>query len=410
MKSKIVGAFEISSTSIKLVVGQLLDNDVIVLCTLKTPLEEGSIVDGEIRDMQGVIKAISSTLKDANSKLNDPIAEYAMILPPIGFEVYDHSQETSVVSSQDIIEQIDLDNVLNQVAKAKTTNGSMIIDVIPEVFVLDKGQSFLEPPLGQRSNSLMMKAKLHVCPNHVVTTYKKAFTQANVHKAKIYVAPYTALEVIKEYQNIPADFLLIDLGARLTSVNLVGQQKLIASTFVYHGLDSISDKLASNFGIDFSVAQQLKEIFGYDDHKVEFKAPLFTVTSQDKKKRYTAEDFKDAISSMINEYIKEIANSVNEIATMYDPNIVRLPIILVGGGTKFNGISDIIKEYLNVGDLRVIVPRTIGARHPQFTNCVGAVKLLARQHIVLEEESAPVTEDSTKTRKVKMRRENFIDE
>ena len=99
MKSKVVGVFEITSTAVKFVVGYLLDNEVIILNTTKAPLEYGSIVDGEIRDYQGVSKAITTALKDGSAKLNRPIAEYAAIIPPIGFEVFDHSQETSVVSN-----------------------------------------------------------------------------------------------------------------------------------------------------------------------------------------------------------------------------------------------------------------------------------------------------------------------
>lgn len=411
MKSKVVGVFEITSTAVKFVVGYLLDNEVIILNTTKAPLEYGSIVDGEIRDYQGVSKAITTALKDGSAKLNRPIAEYAAIIPPIGFEVFDHSQETSVVSNEDKIERLDVDNVLNQVSKAKTTEGSMIIGIIPELFVLDKGQSFPEPPLGQHSNSLMVKAKLHVCPTHYVASYKKAFTHAKVSYKKLYVAPYSALEVIKEYQNVPHDFLLIDIGARLTSVSLIGQHKLIASTFIYQGVDHISDKLSSNFGLDFSVAQQLKEIFGFDDHNVSFKAPLFTVTTQDKKKRYTVDDFKDAIGNYVNDYVKEIANSIKEIATTYDPQIVNLPLVLVGGGTKFYGLPETIKGFLNASDVRIYVPRALGARDPQFTNCVGGIKLLGSILPLVEEDNTVSNEQETqKTRKIKIRRDSFDDE
>lgn len=413
MKSKIVGVFEVTSTAVKFVSGYLLDNEVIILSTAKVGLENGVIVDGEINDYNSVSNAISQALKDGTSKLSSPIAEYGMIIPPIGFEVYDHSQETSVVSSEDTIEKIDVDNVLNQVSKAKTTEGSKIIGILPELYILDKGQSFPEPPLGQHSNSLMVKAKLHVCPSYYVASFKKVFKKANINFAdkNIYVAPHAALEVIKEYQNIPNDFLLVDLGARLTSVSLIGQQKLIASTFVYHGGDHITDKLASYFGIDFSVAQQLKEIFGFDEHNVSFKASLFSVTSQEKKKVYTIDDFKEAIGNNVNEYVKEISNTVKEIATMYDPSIVNLPLILVGGGTKFYGLADTIKGYLNSNDIRVYIPRAIGARDAQFTNCVGALKIIGNENPIENEEVKITPEvETSKTRKIKMRKDVFNEE
>ncbi len=407
METKLIGALEITSKAIKLVVGYVLDGYVIVVKALSTPLEDGAVSEGTICDFNAVNKALSATLKEVNSALSSPIRDIAMVISPIGFEVYEHAQTTSIVSPIGKIAKLDIENVLSQLSKAKTSDNSTIIDILPDVFILDRGQQFLEPPLGQISNSVTIRAKLHVAPIHLVNSYKKALLQANLRSSKIIVAPYAALEVIKQQKNIPNDFLIIDLGAKITTINLVGRKQLLASTFIYHGVDHIGERLANNFGIDVSGAQQLKEMFGFEEEDYGFHAPLFSVVNKEKKERYNVnyDDWKEAVGTFIHEYAHEILASIQELAEQNDPKILNLPIMLIGGGTKFHGLAQVLKAMLNCEDLRTITPTSLGARDAQYTNCVGAIKILGSikplEDDEPEEKSVSDTATETKSRRIK---------
>ncbi len=410
METKLIGALEITSKAVKLVIGYVLDGYVIVVKALSTSLDEGAVEEGVVCDYNAVSKAIASTMKDANESLSTPLRDIAMVISPIGFEVYEHQQTTSIVSPVGKIAKLDIDNVFSQLSKAKTKEDSAIIDILPDVYVLDRGQQFFEAPLGQTSNSLTIRAKLHVVPNHLVNSYKKVFSQANLRPSKIIVAPYAALEVINQQKNVPNDFLIIDLGARITTINLVGRKQLLASTFIYRGVDHIGEKLADTFGIDVSGAQQLKEMFGFEEESYAFHAPLFSVVNKEKKERYTVnyDDWKEAVGSILHDYAHEIQISIQELAEQNDPKIVELPVMLVGGGTKFYGLASVLQGMLNSQDLRVINSTSLGARDAQYTNCVGAIKILGSIKPLEDEEVEDNVQSETsgepRTRKIKTSR------
>lgn len=411
MKPNIIGAIEISSRAVKYVVGYVLDGEVVVLKKAMAPLDEKAVIDGEIRDSALVNKAISQAIKEGESSLNDSVSKYVVIVPPLGFEVFEHSQTTSVVSPVGKIAKLDIENVISQVSKAKTTDGSMIIDILPDAFILDQGQTHMNPPIGETSNSVTIKAKLHVLPIHLVQSHKKAYRQANIQYAKMLVAPYCALAIAKQSKTIPNDFLLIDIGARMTTISLIGSKQVIASTFEYRGLDSITEKLVSQFEIEFKNAQQLKELFGFDEQEYAFKAPLFTVVNKDKKEKRNVNyaDWREAVGNAIHEYANELSYSIHELATQFGGAIPRLPIILVGGGTQFHGLSSMLKEQLECKDLHMVVPTSLGARNPTFTNCLGAILIVGSEKPLedMEEETSPTGE---KTRKIKTTKVDMLDD
>lgn len=412
MKPKVIGAIEITSCAVKYVVGYVLDGEVVVLKKAITPLDEKAVIDGEIHDSALVSKAISQCVKEGDSALNDLINEYVVIVPPIGFEVFEHSQTTSVVSPVGKIAKLDIDNVLSQVSKARTTDGSMIIDILPDVYILDQGQTQLDPPIGETSNSVTVKAKLHVLPIHLVQSHKKAYLQANVRYSKMLAAPYCALAIVKQSKNIPNDFILIDLGAKMTTISLVGAKQVLASTFEYRGLDSITEKLQKQFGIDFKSAQQLKELFGFDEQEYAFKAPLFTVVNKEKKEKRTINyaDWREAVGASIHEFANELSYSIHELSTQIGAPIQRLPMIFVGGGTRFHGLSEMLKEQLECSDLRIITPTSLGARHPSFTNCLGAIQIIGSKKPIVDIEEETPSSGGEKTRKIKTAKIDTLDD
>lgn len=404
MKNDLIGAIEVSSRAVKLVVGYLLEGNVVVVKSLSTPLDEGAVKEGSIADFNAVNKAINIVLKDATETLPRPISTYAMIIPPVGFEVYHHKDGTSVASPDGKISKIDIEYLYSKHRKVQTRTNSTTVDILPDCFILENNRSYSEPPIDQISNSLVMEAKLHVCPLYLVKSYKKAFSQANILESKMIVAPYAAYEIMKLEKNLPSDFLIIDLGAKITSVSLIGHNQLVDSTFLYRGVDDIGIRLADNFGIDVASAQQLKEMFGFMEEHYPFHPPLFSVINKERHERFNVnyDDWQEEIGSVIRDYAQEINESIHELAAHNDQSIVQFPVILVGGGTKFKGLDRVIKETLKCHDLRIFTPRVLGARDPQFTNCLGAIKIVGNLKALDEEQEK--TDDLENANETKQRR------
>lgn len=198
----------------------------------------------------------------------------------------------------------------------------------------------------------------------------------------------------------------------MTSVHLVGQGSVVASTFMYQGTNHIVDKISSTYGLDFKSAQNMMEMYGLDQQSIRFDAPLFSVVNenQNQKNSYTVGHFRKSMETFVQEYVQEIVHSMEELAKQTENVIMQLPVFFIGGGVHLHGLREVLKEALATNSIRMVIPHSIGARDSQLTNVLGALKIFGMiQPIedIVEEEKEEV---NVKTRKIKMHRENALDD
>ena len=48
-------------------------------------------------------------------------------------------------------------------------------------------------------------------------------------------------------------------------------------------------------------------------------------------------------------------------------------MILIGGGSRLNGLVEYVEPKVQSESVRVVAPRSLGARNPTFTNCLGMI-------------------------------------
>ena len=259
-----IAALEITSKAAKLIVGYVIDDEVCVVYSSMLPLE-GAIVDGEIRDFEKVSDVLKTlaNIKDESKKLKINISEVVLGLPPIGLEVYQNDKVTNVVSDDGRISRVDISNVISLVKKEQVKTVDKIVDIIPDVFILDRDQVFYTPPIGKVSNSLALNAKVHTLPKNIIDGYLRVCENASLRVKRIMVTPYALGELFKTYKDIPDHYLLIDMGANLTTISLMGNKsRLFASTYIAKGGDDLTNFLQDKFHLDFKVANDLKELYG----------------------------------------------------------------------------------------------------------------------------------------------------
>ena len=154
-----ISAIEISDTEIRLAVGYVRENKVNLIHVSQRPII-GLVSHGEIIDFQTLSSIIASMkeFKDETTKEKITINEVTLVLPSLGLNVFQSSKTTNIVSPYLQIAQIDIENVVSLVQKEQIPQGSEIVDIIPDSFVLEKGRSFINPPINEKSNNITINA------------------------------------------------------------------------------------------------------------------------------------------------------------------------------------------------------------------------------------------------------------
>ena len=96
----------------------------------------------------------------------------SLVLPSLGFKVFQCDKASRVVASDDAIAPVDVENVMSLIYKQVVEQGNTIVDVVPNYYVANR-QAFKEPPLGVESETLTIRAKVYTLPQDLLTDFRQ---------------------------------------------------------------------------------------------------------------------------------------------------------------------------------------------------------------------------------------------
>ncbi|MBE6126528.1 MAG: hypothetical protein E7182_00880 [Erysipelotrichaceae bacterium] len=369
---KLTACFEISSDSIKVLIGYELGGQPVVLYRTQTTLP-GLVKEGQIIDPNGLIRALAElhTVDDAAARLRISISEVCLILPPIGLVVYESDKTTNVVSPTNEIAKIDFSNVVSLVRKEPIPGGNTIIDIIPDEFVLDDGSRYANPPLGVKSTSLSIRAKIHALPETVASTYNRLISQAGFRVKKASVSIYCIAELFKTYNDLPKSYILVDMGARLTAVALIGEGSPYSSASFYSGGDDLTEDIATAFDCAFAAAEKLKCEYGYREKLRDYEPPLPVELDHMPTTIYYQKELNEVIKNHFESYVAVLGNAVASLLGKYGNRFDTLPIVFTGGASRLKGIEKFLAAAFPKREIYFPFPRSIGARDPSYSALLG---------------------------------------
>lgn len=385
---KPIAVIEITSSSIRLLVGYELGGQPYVLYSLEKPI--GHIVEaGNFVDVVALSDAIKSLTEicDESMKLKIKITDCILVLPPYGLEIFQTQQVTTIVSDIGSIQNIDIRNIFALIRNGRVPTPNELIDIVPERFVLDQGRSFINPPINEVSQTLTMSAKVHTLPKNIFKYYQQIVEDCNINVSRTFVAPFAASELLAEYQEVPQDYFLVDIGSHVTTVSLIGGKQLYASRFFEWGGSKLDEKIAQAFNVSLVEAEKIKKTYGIDRQVMNFKVPLVKTTDGNgNETQHYVNELTTIVKAELDKFVIELNNAINALLANYrNNNIKALPMMLIGGGSQLNGLKEYLEPKVQSEYVKVVYPRSLGARDSAYINCLGVVVAHAKHQAVFDE-------------------------
>lgn len=372
---KNVTALEISHRYIKVAFGYTQDGQVFINFAKKYPIYQ-LIENGAIKEKSELIKELSkiNPVVNAEYQINKLINNVNFILPPYGLEVYRTKQITSVISSERIIEDLDIKNIYSIIRNKKLPVENVLIDIIPEFFKIDSGEKFARAPIKKISSAIEASVKVYTLPRRIDEDYSAIIKANNIQIDRRIASSFAASELINSYSGIPNNFFLVDIGASSTSVSLIGNHDLFATRCFAWGGDNITDKIVSNFNINEVEAENMKIFFGLDKRKINFEYPVSKFENGEVDYSHGIKDLNSLIESELENFNSMLQVCLEKIAELYQiDNYSSFPIIMIGGGSKLRGLLNYLKEKNPRQTFQTLIPKTIGARDPSLFSLLGAI-------------------------------------
>lgn len=392
-----IAVIEITSSVIRIVIGYVIDNKPCIIYTREAPTQ-GTVKKGEICDNNGLVEILSDLkrISDPQAKLRITITEATVILPSSGFEVYQTSKSTGVVSTNSIIESIDIQNAISLVKKETFPNGCDVIDIIPAQFNLDGNRIFGEPPLGQKSSQITLRAFVHTLPVRIVDSYRRVFEASGIIMKRIFVNSYALSHFVSQIPEISKDSIIMDMGEGTTTFTLVGKSYPFASSTVLMGASDLLNRVKKSFNISLSDAKKLIELYGIDLDESGFKPCIIKSSSETGEELfYKTTDLNNVIAQFMSDYFKQLDVALVSLLKNFPEEVKHFPLVVTGGLSALNNIDVYLKnKFIDSEDIIHLCPKYLGVRHPRFSSSVGALLLSTKYRGSLTDQRAKVAQVS----------------
>lgn len=371
-----ISVLEISDTKVRLAVGYFKDNKVNLIHVNERPIH-GLVNHGEIVDFQTLSSIILSMkeFKDETTKEKITIKEVTLVLPSYGLNIYQSTKATNVVSPYSLIATIDIENVVSLVQKEAIPSGNEIVDIIPDSFILEKGRSFINPPINERSSNVTIKAKIHTLPSRIVNDYRRVVESARLIVHRMCVSSYSICELARYDAEIPQSYILADIGAQITNVSLIGNCTPFETVSFMCGAADLIKKIGDKFGLAYDDALELLRRYGLDERPLTFKPVIATSFVGGLETENDPESLNQIIKSFFyEEYFGKFDTAFNTLMRGYPDSVRNLPIVFTGGLTKMFGFEGLAKEkFESNASIHYLEPKCIGARDTSYSALIGGI-------------------------------------
>ena len=364
---KIVVGVDIGSTKIAVVAAQEVpsttgsrQSNIEILGFSEVLVPKGAVINGSVENMKQVGGAIREALAEASLRSDLDIGVINVSFG--GIHVKTSAHKDGVIrpsaSTGEEVTQRDVDQLVDDMYRAKTEPNYDVLHVLPIDFLVDHSSGVREP-VGRTGIKLGGNFLIVSADNQSIQRTKKSLLEAdsNLKFEKFVYAPLASSLAVLTENEIKAGIAMVDIGDHTTDL-IIYQDRIIRhmASFPIGGRHITAD-LEAGCGIQTENAEQLKKEYGV---AVSGDVPLnIEILVNFLAGRPPKPVLKKNVALIIEERLKEIAAMVYAeiLKSGYEENLIG-GIVLTGGTANIPEIEILFEKVTNM-PVRVGLPERL---------------------------------------------------
>lgn len=341
MAKNCVTVVEIGSSKLRAIVAQRGVNGIFNIKT-KAEVEYAGFFEGEFVEKLSLENAVLSLFAQIRSVYKKPILQIFVGVPAEFSKVASATEQINFKYKR-VVKPSDIEEICNNAAQKVDTSDMDILSINPIFYVLDDNRMTNEP-LGIKTGAISAELSVILAQRAFIQTFNKIFAKVGIEQVDYLSEPLCEAMFILEKEERERTCIVIDVGARSTSVAFVKGDGLSNLTSFSMGGSYVSSDLSEAFGISYSDARLLKKqivlsLKGSDND-------FYEITS-------TSGRVLKIPMNLANEVVcyrlEIIAKAVNECIRLFAKEFVPYyPIYLCGAGvSKIKGGKDFFAKCIS---------------------------------------------------------------
>jgi len=378
-QNNLIAGLDIGSTTVKIVVGQTVEDasgtlDLQILGAVQTP--SVGVSKGSINSIEDVVSVVSSGLEKIERIVGVPIENVWLGITGLHIMSQSNKGVVAVSKADNEITAEDVERALEAAKAISVPLNYQVLHVLPKNFCVD-GQSGIKDPIGMTGMRLEVDTQIILSSNSQLDTLSKSVYRAGLDIKDVVLSILANAEATITDRQKDLGVAVLDIGGSTTSLAVFEEGDLLYNAILPIGSDHITNDIAIGLRTDIDMAEKVKVEFGDTRSDKISKRDQFDLAdlgagSSDVFKR-------QFLSQIIEARVEEILLKVDdELKKAKRSGLLPAGIVLTGGGAKLPGMVESVKKYLRLpatlGYPMDIMSVTEKINDLSFATAVGLVK------------------------------------
>ena len=371
----IIVGIDIGTSKVSTVVGEVNNfKQIEIICN--TCCRCNGIAKGQIIDDDAVSIAIARTIREAEEMANFKISSAYITIPGKYTTIVQNSVVKEIRDKLDGISHKDVLSAMSLVREIEMPENEVLIDIVPDKFILEDGKS-VEDPVGSYCSSFTLMAQLILADKNYIKRITNICKKAGIDLDGIVPITLAERNLVLDSNELNDNVMILDIGAGNTEIGIFKGNTFAFNDTLPLGGDNITSDIAYVLNISKEEADKLKRQYGLalksfidNDNNI----ILNTYNGGDTRNKTIK---SSELIEIIEARVEEIFSLVNKEITMqgFKNNINN--VILTGEGITNINKSDMAgKIILNI-PVKVSTARLISTIKPIYRTSYALVRYVS---------------------------------
>ena len=370
----IIVGIDIGTSKVATVVGEVNNfNQIEVIGN--SEIKCSGIQKGQIIDEEQIINAIKQNIEEIEELANIKINSAYTTIPGKYVTIIQNSVFKETRDKYAGISLKDVTNSIMQVRGIEIPEDEILIDIVPNKFVLEDG-SVIEDPIGKLSANFTLNAQLILAKKEYVKKLTSIFRRVGIEIDGI--VPNTLVErnLVLDNNELNDNIMLLDIGAGNTDIGVFEGSNFIYTNTIPLGGNNITNDIAYVLQISIEEAERLKRQYGlalksYINNDNEIM--LNSVREEKQNKVIRSSELIEIIEARVEEIFSLVNKDITNVGLKSNIN----NIVLTGQGITNINKSDVAgKIILNI-PVKMSTGRLVSTVKPVYRTAYSLVRYIA---------------------------------
>jgi len=336
--------------------------------------KERAMLDGQIHDVKKVSEVVKEIKEELEKRIGQKLEKVSVALAGrflktvVGYHQMDVSSYKRI--NNDVVSNLEIGAVKNAIEEIRQYSEDLDLYCVGySVLHYFLDGEWMKNLVDQRGKKAEVKVIAAFLPSHVVDAMFAVLESVGLEIDHMTLEPIAAVELTVPDDLRRLNLALVDVGAGTSDIAISREGTIIAYGMVPKAGDEISEKISSDFLVDFHTAEFIKRNLAEKEE--------FTVKDiLGNELRISREELINSITSVLDDITSSIVEQIMDLNGK--PPVA---VMVVGGGAKVPGFVEKLSQKMglpknrvalkNIEDLHIVIDETQSLKGSEFVTPVG---------------------------------------